>query len=638
MKQRKLHACAGFISAVFLFVFSANASSVGQTKGGTPQLAPSVAELRQHLEKILADTHTPGMSIAIVRREGPEWVAGLGKSDVATNHDATDETLFRIGSTSKAFVSLSILKLVNEGKLSLEDPVRKLAPEIWFENRWEATDPVRVVDLLEHTTGWDDEHMGEFAKDAKGMTLREGLDYSHHSRISRWRPGTRKAYSNSGPPVAAYIVEKITGKRFEDYVAENFFTPIGMKTATYFERLPPQLTTLYHDDGKTPVPYWNMLLRPQGAINASAKDMAAYLQFYLNRGAVDGALVMPAASIDRMELPTRTWAAQEGLKAGYGLGNLMKLNDGFIYHGHDGGVIGGLTEVWYMPEYGVGYFYSTNTSNGAASWQVDQAIRAYITSGLARVAVPVAAPLPANAQEYAGWYEPDSLRDAFAQFINRMVGIKRLKFEDGKMLLADMGGGKDVFIPVSGEQFRAVPGWCAPDPVATAALLKPNAEGRFIQVGVGEETMKRIPTWMVAVQIICLVWFLLAFLSILLYAPFWILGGLIKKRRRPAERAIRLWPLIAVLSLLTIVGLFLRAQAIDAFACLGHVTFWSVGIFLASITFAAASLAGAVALRRARKPQIRGFVRWYSITVTAALLIATVYMAYWSVIGVRTWS
>src|ERR1700683_3077418 len=163
---------------------------------GALKPAQSITELRRQLEKILQDSHTPGLSVAIVRRSGPEWVAGLGKSNVAANRAATNETLFRIGSISKAFVSLSILKLVNEGKVSLQDPVQRLAPDVWFENRWEATDPVRVVDLLEHTTGWDDMHLRESAKDAKGMTLREGLDYDHPSRISRLRPGTRMGISN----------------------------------------------------------------------------------------------------------------------------------------------------------------------------------------------------------------------------------------------------------------------------------------------------------------------------------------------------------------------------------------------------------------------------------------------------------
>ena len=129
------------------------------------------------------------------------------------------------------------------------------------------------------------------------------------------------AYCNSGPGVAAYIVEKVTSQRFEDYVTQNFFEPIGMKTATYFEPTSAPITTLYHSGGKTPYLYWNILIRPVGAINASANDMAAYVRFYLNRGSVNGREVMPASSINRMEIPTRTWAAKHGLKTGYGMSN-----------------------------------------------------------------------------------------------------------------------------------------------------------------------------------------------------------------------------------------------------------------------------------------------------------------------------
>jgi CubicO group peptidase (beta-lactamase class C family) len=606
-------------------------------KEDTPKPAQSIAELRQQLEKILADSHTPGVSVAIVHRDGPEWVAGLGKSNVAANQATTDETLFRIGSTSKAFASLSILKLVNEGKLSLQDPVHKLVPEIWFENRWEATDPVRVVDLLEHTTGWDDMHLREYAKDAKGMTLRQGLDYDHHSRASRWRPGTRMAYCNSGPPVAAYIVEKITGQRFEDYVTHNFFLPIGMKTATYFEQPSPQLTTLYHDDGKTPYPYWNILLRPAGAINASAKDMAAYLQFYLNRGAVGGTQVMPAASIERMETPTRTWAAQQGLKAGYGLSNYTDIHDGFVYHGHNGGVDGGLTEMSYMPEYGVGYFYSINAGNGGAFGKIGKAIRAYITRSLQRQPVPAAAQLPANVGEYAGWYEPASPRNQFSYFLERLVGLQRVSFGSGNLLLSSLGAMNQVYVPVTDTQFRSVHKKGPADPVATLTLVTPNAEGRFTQIAGGMYTLKRIHTWFAFTEIALVAWFLLAFVSIILYAPFWIIGGFFEKRRRPAERAMRLWPLIAVLSLLAFVGLFIMAGN-DIMARLGNLTVWSFGLFLTTLIFAAASLASAVALWLAREQEIRRSVRWYSITVTSALLIAALYLAYWGVIGIRTWA
>jgi CubicO group peptidase (beta-lactamase class C family) len=598
--------------------------------------AQSIAELQQQLEKVLKDTHTPGVSVAIVHREGPEWVTALGQADVARGRAATAETLFRIGSTSKAFASLAILMLVDQGKLSLDDPVRKLAPEVWFDNRWEANDPVRVVHLLEHTTGWDDMHLREYAKDAPpSMGLREALDYDHHSRISRWPPGTRMAYCNSGPAVAAYIVEKLTQRRFEDFVEQNLFRPIGMKTATYFPPPAAAATTLYHSDGKTPYPYWNIIFRPAGSINASAQDMAAYVQFYLNRGRASGVQIVPAANIDRMEIPTSTWAAKEGLRSGYGLSNYWSFHEGFVYHGHNGGVNGGLTEMAYMPEYGVGYSYSINAGNGGAFDRISKAIRAYITSKLQKPPLPPAAPLPAHVADYAGWYEPDSPRVELSHFLERLAGLSTVRFKDGKLLITNLGGWNQTFIPVAGAQFRYVPKKDAAEPVATLALLAPREEGRFIQGGM--TTLKRIPAWLAMIEIALTAFVLLSLLSILVYAPFWILGGLSKKRRRAAERGMRIWPLVAALSLVAFVVISILC-ADDMISRLGNLTAWSAAVFLVTISFALAAVASAIAWWRAPAEGVRRSVRRYSLLVTLALLIASAYLAYWGFIGLRTWA
>jgi len=606
-------------------------------KNEKPKPAQSIDELRQQLEKILKDTHTPGVSVAIVHRDGPEWVAGLGTADVASSRPNTPDTLFRIGSTSKAFASLSILMLADQGKLSLDDPVHKLVPDLWFENQWEASDPIRVVHLLEHTTGWDDMHLREYAKQAPdSMSLRDGLDYDHHSRISRWRPGTRTAYCNSGPPVAAYIVEKITGQRFEDFVEQNLFRPIGMKTATYFQSSPA--TTLYHSDGKTPYPYWHILLRPAGSINASANDMAAYVQFYLNRGAVNGKQIVPASDIDRMEVPKSTWAAKDGMKAGYGLSNYWNVEDGFVYHGHNGGVEGGLTEMSYMADYNVGYFFSINSGNGDAFDKVGKAIRAYITNKLEKPPLPPLAALPAVAGDYAGWYVPDSPRVELTHFLERVVGVTYVRYKDGNLLLDLLGAWNETYAPVAGTQFRHVPKKKedAPDPVATFELLTPNQDGRFLQAGMGA-TMKRVPASLAITQIVVTAFVLLSMASILLYAPFWILGGLSKRRRRPAERSMRLWPLLAMLSLITFVGLIIVSSD-DLIDRLGNLTGWSVAVYVSTVAFAIASLASAVSVWRAPVDVVRRGVRRYSRTVTLALLIAAAYLAYWGIIGLRTWA
>ena len=166
--------------------------------------------------------------------------------------------------------------------------------------------------------------------------------------------------------------------------------------------------------------------------------MAAYVQFYLNRGAVGGAQVMPAASIDRMETPTRAWEAQQGLKAGYGLSNYTSFHDGFEYHGHNGGVDGGLTDMSYMPEYGVGYFYSINSANGEAFGKIGDAIRAYVTRGLTRPPVPAAGQLPANAQEYAGWYLPDAPRNELYALSGEPAWAEPGPLRVGNLLLSNL--------------------------------------------------------------------------------------------------------------------------------------------------------------------------------------------------------
>ena len=119
------------------------------------------------------------------------------------------------------------------------------------------------------------------------MSVREGLDYDHTSRISRWPPGTRMAYCNAGPGVAASVVEKISGQRFEDFVQQNLFTPHRHEDGDVLSNRPRErgrlcITTTAR---RLFLLAHSCCVRP-GAINASANDMAAYVQFYLNRGAV----------------------------------------------------------------------------------------------------------------------------------------------------------------------------------------------------------------------------------------------------------------------------------------------------------------------------------------------------------------
>jgi hypothetical protein len=210
-----------------------------------------------------------------------------------------------------------------------------------------------------------------------------------------------------------------------------------------------------------------------------------------------------------------------------------------------------------------------------------------------------------------------------------------LHFRNGRLILSSLGGSED-FLPVERSRFRLVPKKYPPEPIATLELLTPNAEGLFIQAGFGN-TLKRVPGWFAVGEIVVTIFVLLSILSILVYAPFWIFGGLSRKRRRPAERGMRIWPLAAVLSLAAFVAIVILCKH-DLIERMGNLTVWSALLFLSTIAFALTTIASTIAWWRTPAQAARRSVRRFSAIVTVALMIAAAYLAYWGIIGLRTWA
>jgi hypothetical protein len=116
-----------------------------------------------------------------------------------------------------------------------------------------------------------------------------------------------------------------------------------------------------------------------------------------------------------------------------------------------------------------------------------------------------------------------------------------------------------------------------------------------------------------------------------------MIGGLMRSRRRPAERALRWWPLIAVLSLVAFVVIFVLCSE-DLIERLGNFTVWSAALWVVSLLFGLASLVSFLVALRGSSAGVRPGIRRFSLIVSLALVIAAAYLAYWGIIGVRTWA
>jgi CubicO group peptidase (beta-lactamase class C family) len=389
----------------------------------TVRAIDSLEQLQQSVKDIQKSTDTTAVAIAVIDKGEMVWVDAMGVANIKQKIPATPDTLFRIGSTSKMFVGLSVLKLVDEGRLDLNAPLRELAPEIVFENSWEAEHPVRLVHLLEHTSGWDDLRLVEYAHNEESpIALKEALLRYPGARTSRWVPGTRMAYSNAGPAVAAYIVEKVSGMTFEDYVSTGLFRPLQMNSATYFPPAnPEQQLAAGYTNGEL-LPYWYMMHRPVGAVNASANDMVHLVQFFLNRGHASGERVISEASIARMETSLTTLGSAKGLTMGYGLANYPSgfQDRGIAFRGHAGGLPGATADLAYVSELNSGYAIMVS-GDGSATYQIGELIREYLLRDHVKPELHVQ-PLPAPFQSAAGIYVPINPRSSRDNFLPRILG------------------------------------------------------------------------------------------------------------------------------------------------------------------------------------------------------------------------
>lgn len=409
-------------------------------------------DLEEQILEILNDNNTTAASISLIESNGNRHTLGVGVADKTTKKPVDSDTLFRIGSVSKIFTSLSILKLVEEEKLGLYDPIRNWVEDVEFHNPWENEYPVRIVDLLSHTAGWDDLHMSEYAhNDPIPLSLQESFFVYPKSRTSRWVPGTRMSYSNSGPGVAAYIVEKNIGQSYEKYVASNFFEPLEMNTATFFKSddYVRNSATLYQ--GNSEQPYWNIIMRPSGAVNASAKDMIQLLDFFINGSEQD---ILGIGSIESMRMPQGSSLAESGLEVGHGLSHFIETKNGYTWYGHNGGVNGGLSDFKYIPELGIGYYVAINSNNGNAIYEITELLKTHLTKDLTAPTKPYTMDATVDTEELEGYFRVVNPRNSSLYFLEYLFNVGKIESRpEGIALVGILDGSVDQYTPINQSQY-----------------------------------------------------------------------------------------------------------------------------------------------------------------------------------------
>jgi len=622
-----------FLATFLVLALGIHSISSRESEKEKEALPETLEQLQAAIEEVLEDTKTPGVGIAMVNADGPLWVISLGKANVEEDRDADENTMFRIGSTSKMFVSLSILKLVEAGKINLNDKIKDLIPEIKWINPWSEDHPVRIAHLLEHTTGWDDIHMVEYAYSPdQPVTLKEGLDFHPHSRTSRWTPGSRMSYCNSGPPVAAYIVEVMTGQKFEDYVQENFFDPMGMENATYFStETYKELGATLYENGE-PSDYWEIVMRPSGSINASPKEMASMVYLFINRGMVnDSVRVIAESSMQRMETPSTTNGAKAGVQHGYGLSNYSSSHSGFKYRGHNGGVNGGLTELAYMPEHKLGYAFMINSGNSSAFGKISDLLRDFQIRNLEKEVIVSDTKLSEEHEKIAGFYEPASPRTQMFYFLSRVMGIQKFWCDNDTVYQAALiGDAAEWYLPSVNGQYKS-----PESGLIHLALVEDPLVGLILQNG--SRTLKPVSAVVVYTRLFMMFFWLLLIPVTLVLALIWGIRYFMGQVASGPNVAVRLWPLLATVFIL-IAFITLQVSALDPIMLLSNQNGLTITTMLCTIGFAATSLWSVWIIIKHRAAELNQAAYWFSALSAVVNLIVTLYLYSHGVIGIQKWA
>lgn len=325
--------------------------------------------LDTYVERAMKDWQIPGVAVGIVKDGKVVVMKGYGVQEVGTSNKVDTNTLFMIGSNSKAFTGTALAMLDADKKLSLDDRVQKWLPDFKLYDPWVAKE-ANIRDLLCHRLGFET-FQGDFMYFDSDLTLKEvrekfGKVKPLYSFRSKW------GYTNAAFMTAGEIIPKVTGKTWAEFLQERIFTPLDMKNTLALSKdiLKASNKAAAHtvERGELKkIRYGNIdNMAPAGSISSSVSDMSHWVLMQLNNGRYNDKQVVPTGAIAQTRLPHSILGNGGHMynKAHfslYGLGWFLEEYSGRKFVGHTGGVNGFVTSVALMPEEKLGIIVLTNT-------------------------------------------------------------------------------------------------------------------------------------------------------------------------------------------------------------------------------------------------------------------------------------
>ncbi len=559
-----------------------------------------------------------GATWALVTPDGVTTGAA-GLADASTGQSMRPDHRVLVGSIAKTMLATGVLRLVTMGRLSLDQPLADILPNVAFDNPWAATHPLRLRHLLDQTSGLDDARLWQVFSltPTPDTPLIQAIGRKDEPLRLRWPPGERFSYSNTGYTVLGMVVEAVVGERYEAWLDRELLMPLGMKESSFGfvtqvgPQADPRLAMGHFDDGSTQAatPWFP---RPAGQFTTSAADMARLARFLMGDGMVGGVPFIATDLLRAMGRHTVNQAGRAGLPVGSALGLQARDRHGVPGLCHGGSIVGYRAMLCLYPEQGKAFFVSFNTDSETADYP---ALDAVLVRAL-RLSPVVPLPPVADPDRVAwqGIYTPMPNRFAQFAYLDGLAATVQVTAVPDGLLLTNMQRPDRLLLPLGNGLFRQQ------ERTIASHVFMSDASG--MSFSDGGQSYQRIAAWR----------FWLGWVSVgfgLLGLGWLLLSGLWRLLAGPRNLGV-LIPLAALLSLALPVPLLIWGQS---FLQLGDPT--PGNMVLATVTgLLPLALLAALFLDRRRA----GPVVWIDRTASIAALQWLCVLAMAGLLPLRLWA
>lgn len=609
---KRIKTLCGFLA---LSCSAANAQNITQSQ--TDNLIKTIEEIR-------VAHRVPAIGITIIQ-PNHSYTHAFGYTNKETNKAATTESLFRFGSITKMLPGIAILQLQEQGKLQLTDNLRDIVPEFSFENDWHESHPVQIQHLLEHTTGWDN-HPGEqkiFEHDQ--TSLKEVLAIYPQSRVSRWVPGTRSAYSNTGPTVAAYVVEELTGMSFSDYVKEHIFQPLGMENSHLLkpENWQSEAVMPYLNNGMA-AGYEHIATRPASSLTASMTDMNKLLSLFINP---TGSGVLSADSVSRMQRIESELAHKAGVVSYQGFVHSKDIINGEVFYGHNGGIPGAISAFRYHPQSQTGFVFALNKVSGAAFSKIKTALAEHL-GHLPQTHTPKSLPIDGSFSDADGMYVKLNTGNKIGDLVSYFSNAAEVSVNDESVNFKWFGNGYEI------TYYQKEPGAMlynkygspqltfAQDPIAGKVLLR-NAE-----------VYKQVPLWLFYAKLTALVASLVVIFTSIFYTLYgFVLRPIIKGLKKESMQ-LALPRVVACMASAVLMIAVLPILIVGEYGLINNLYWISPLMTFSSCVYPLMAIIGAVIFIKNYTMVNKWFHRGYLGSIVLAHMVLAIFLIRYQLVAI----